>query len=174
MSDTEKSAIDGKEFADLMSKFSKAMKEHKEKFTDMTQLEFPLNISGVESKFKRPATTSPSIGPRVKCGDLVRIRPVQEEFKEKTFLGMYIGELPIDLYYEIEKENNKLHVRTYNNCAFYVFALHCMIFGCESWWAKIEGDEDIEKAITDEDIDNVWYVKAIRELAKMQSSEEKE
>jgi hypothetical protein len=49
-----------------------------------------------------------------------------------------------------------------NNPAIYVPELRKIIFGCGSWWSEIESPDEI-KDITDDDIENCWYVR----LAKM-------
>lgn len=40
-----------------------------------------------------------------------------------------------------------------------------VVFGCNSWWRLIESESQL-KTITDADIDNVWYVRALRALTE--------
>ena len=44
----------------------------------------------------------------------------------------------------------------------YVFELNKIVFGAESWWRKLNSPEDL-KAITDDDIENTWYVKLLKQ-----------
>jgi hypothetical protein len=47
------------------------------------------------------------------------------------------------------------------NPAMFVPELNRIVFGCESWWKVLNNKEDFSD-ITDADIENVWYVKALR------------
>jgi len=155
--------------ADFIGKFSKSLVQHKEKFITMEDIKFPIEVKDIKGYFERPKKGFMS---SAEMGALVRIRPCGEEYKDRTFLGIYIGDLPIDIVYEVEKEDGTLHVRTYNNCAFYVFELKKLIFGCESWWAELKDDADIDRMITDADIDNVPYVKVLKAMVATESEEE--
>ena len=50
-----------------------------------------------------------------------------------------------------------------HNPAIYVPELGKVIYGMESWWHAIKDEKEL-KDITDNDIDNVWYVKALKEV----------
>ena len=56
------------------------------------------------------------------------------------------------------------------NPAIYVFDLQRIIFGAESWWGIIENPEEL-KDITDDDINNIWYVKALKAMYKEEPKE---
>jgi hypothetical protein len=45
-----------------------------------------------------------------------------------------------------------------------------VVWGCGSWWGKIKSEDDL-KTITDEDINNVWYVKALNQLEEKNPAE---
>jgi hypothetical protein len=51
-----------------------------------------------------------------------------------------------------------------NNPAIFVFDLKKIVYGAESWWGMVESEDDL-RDITDSTIDNVWYVKAMKEMA---------
>jgi hypothetical protein len=51
------------------------------------------------------------------------------------------------------------------NPAIYVFETKEIVYGCESWWSPLESLDDLSD-ISDEDIDNVWYVKLLKEMQK--------
>ena len=38
-----------------------------------------------------------------------------------------------------------------------------VVYGCESWWHEIESIDEFKK-ITNEDIENTWYVKLLRAM----------
>ncbi len=84
-------------------------------------------------------------------GTFVSIRPCAEEYDNKTFLGVYIGALSV---------NNMTH-----NPCIWVPDLQEYIFGFESWWGEIETPEQLHD-ISDADIQNVWYVRALKQLAE--------
>lgn len=100
------------------------------------------------------------LGP--KPGALVKIRPVSDNEEKKTYLGIYLGELPIRLSFAFNKDLGALRVRLgRRNPAILVPELERIVFGIESWWSEVKHAGELP-AITDEMIDNVPYVKAMR------------
>jgi hypothetical protein len=97
-------------------------------------------------------------------GDWVAVRPCNEKYKDKTFLGILLGELPVTCGCSYDKEK-ALEFYLHMNPAIYVPEIKEIIFGCGSWWHKLDNPEDL-KQITKKDINDVWYVKALKELAK--------
>jgi hypothetical protein len=106
-------------------------------------------------------------------GKFVAIRPVADEFEGKTYLGLYLGEIAaLGPTFRYNKESQELEVsHSGYNPAIYVFDLQQIIFGYESWWGIIKSEDQL-KQITDADIENVWYVKALKQIDEM-SKEEK-
>lgn len=96
-------------------------------------------------------------------GSLVAVRPCGEEYGDKTYLGIYLGELPIQILTSYDPHIGVLTNSTMDNPGIYVPELKKIVYGCGSWWNEIESEEDL-KNITDEDIENTWYVKAYREM----------
>lgn len=97
-----------------------------------------------------------------KRGALVAIRPVAQEYGNKTYLGFYIGDMPLSSVIGISKEAIQLSWSQYNP-AIFVPELGKVIYGCESWWGEIKDENDFKK-ITDETISDQWYVKMYRKL----------
>lgn len=99
----------------------------------------------------------------MEIGTLVSIRPVGEEYEEKSFLGLYLGDLPYSFTMSgIATEKGKdLEIHSMHNPAFFVPDIKQVIFGYESWWGEIDSPEKLRQ-ISSEDIENVWYVKALR------------
>lgn len=90
---------------------------------------------------------------------LVKIRPCAEQYDNKTFLGLYLGEIALSVSIGIEE--NKIHCNfASHNPAIYIPEIGKIIYGCESWWGAIKNPEEL-KNISDKDIQNVWYVKAM-------------
>ena len=79
---------------------------------------------------------------------------------------MYLGELPISTHISHNSDTKELNVSFSNNPAIFVFELNTIIYGCESFWGIIESEDDL-KEITDDDIDNVWYIKALKSIEKI-------
>ena len=118
-------------------------------------IQFPLTIDGIEVE---------SIETRGTCiGSPVRVMPCAEKYKGKTFLGLYLGELPWCIHGSHNEEDNKLHIDTANNPAIYVFELQKIIYGFESYWNIIENPKQFVD-ITQEMIESQWYVRLLKEI----------
>lgn len=95
---------------------------------------------------------------------LVKIRPCGAEYEDKTFLGIYIGDVALSTSWKKKKDGNVEVGFCSHNPAIFVPALNKIIYGCESWWGEIKNPEDLTD-ITDKDIDSVWYVQALKAMA---------
>lgn len=96
-------------------------------------------------------------------GKFVRVVPCSPAYEGKTFLGLYIGDIALGIGCSHKEENVlEVYLGTYNP-AIFVFDLNKLIFGAESWWGEIETEDDL-KQITNQDIENVWYVKALKQI----------
>lgn len=96
------------------------------------------------------------------CGILVKVRPCGKEYENKTYLGFLLGDLPLSVSPSYNPNTNLLTISTYNNPAIFIPELRKIVFGCESWWSRIENEKDLSE-ITDIDIENTWYVKLLKE-----------
>lgn len=121
-------------------------------------IEYPINVTEIEDKFQEWISRSRTLA-------LVKIRPCAKEYEGKTYVGILLGDLPISLCVRYDEESGKLSISPHQNPAIFVPELGKIIFGCESWWGRIK-DTDELKDITDEDIDNVWYVKLLKGMNK--------
>lgn len=99
------------------------------------------------------------------CGDQVKVRPCGKEYGDKTYFGILLGEIPLSISAGVDKEGNLNISRSMYNPAIFVPDLKKIIYGCGSWWGKIESEEELNKLITDETIENVWYVKILSSKA---------
>lgn len=103
----------------------------------------------------------------LRVGSYVRIRLCAKEYEGKTHLGIYLGELPISNGVLYNKESKELSISPHMNPAIYVPALKKIIYGYESWWTIIPDEEfGTDKEITDELINNQWYVQLLNAMAK--------
>lgn len=100
-----------------------------------------------------------------KPGTMVAVRPCGEEYKGKTFLGMYLCSAPTGVVGVQQGDKIVLTMIDYTNPAIYVPELDRIVWGYESWWGKIESEEKLRE-ITDADIQNVWYVRALKQLTE--------
>lgn len=121
-------------------------------------IEYPLEVSKINKNNNKGSYRDGQIG------KFVMIRPCGEEYEGKTFLGLYLGELPIDSNISHNPDTKELNISFLNNPAIFVFDLNKIIYGMESWWGVISNELDF-KQITDIDIENVWYVKALKQLS---------
>lgn len=99
-----------------------------------------------------------------KVGEMVLIRPCAPEYGRKTFIGFYLGEIATGANMGIKEEKVMVEFSGHNP-AIFVPELGKIIYGFESWWGPIESEEDFKK-ITDEDIQNVWYVKLLKLMSE--------
>ena len=88
---------------------------------------------------------------------LVSIKPCGED---KTYIGIYLGDFAKSTSMQIEKDKIQVEFSQYNP-AIYVPELKKVIYGYQSWWHEIESVDEFKK-ITNEDIENTWYVKLLR------------
>ncbi len=101
-----------------------------------------------------------------KCGDWVSIRVCDDETK-KSRLGVYIGEIAVGVHAGLVKHDDGSHILecglSMHSPSIFVPSLNRVVFGHESWWGKVEGPDKLRE-ITDEVIDGVWYVQALKAL----------
>lgn len=127
-------------------------------------IEYPIEVSGI--KFDGEAIPLRG-GISARIGSFVKIRPCAEEYGDKTYLGLYLGDMTVSHSVFYDKESKELTFSNgMSNPAIFVFDLNKTIFGFESWWGLIKSEEELQE-ITDGDIENVWYVKALKQLAEM-------
>lgn len=129
-----------------------------EKF-DSRYIEYPLTIEGIESE------TIDTTGIGHECGCLVEIKPCGEEYADKSYLGIYIGDLPIQITSSFDPTTKVLKNSTMNNPAIFVPELRKIVYGCESWWREIKSLEDF-KGISEEEIENTWYVQLLKAMGE--------
>lgn len=115
-------------------------------------IEYPLTINGLDIKEPKPWNVHPG---------LCRVRIAGEK---KTYLGIYIGEMPRYTLPSFNEESGMLKISTSCNPMIYIPQLERAVFGDESWWSRIEDGEDISD-ITDDDIKGQWYMRILQEAA---------
>jgi hypothetical protein len=99
---------------------------------------------------------------RKTVGRFVAVRPCNDE--KKTYLGIYLGDIALQASARFHAQTGVLEVsHAFHNPAIWVPDLKRIVFGCESWWGVLGKPEDLVQ-ITDKDIDNVWYVQAMKSL----------
>lgn len=99
-------------------------------------------------------------------GDFVSVRPCDEECEGKTYLGVFLGNLALSMSIGYDAKTMTLFPQhTMHNPAMWVPELKRIVMGCGSWWGEIKNPEDL-KNITNQDIENVWYVQALNALSK--------
>lgn len=104
------------------------------------------------------------------CGDMVSVRPVAPEHEGRTFLGLLLGEIAQGVSIGQRKSDGMLVTDMGgHNPAIFVPDLSTIIFGNASWWGRIRNADDLRQ-ITDEDIGNVWYVRALRQIEEIQAA----
>lgn len=127
----------------------------------MRNIQFPIEVSGIklgngkviEDRFDE-------------AGTLVAVRPCGKEYQGKTYLGLHIGDVALGQVAKYNRETKEIEIDfSMHNPAIYIFALKKIVYGCESWWRKISDPSELRE-ITDEDIENTWYVQLLRQIEK--------
>jgi hypothetical protein len=124
-------------------------------------IEYPVHIYGITftGEFCQP-------GRRHKPGRLVRVRPCEAEFEGQTFLGLYLGDYARSVGCSRNAKTGILQVYlSGHNPTIWIPSRQRIVYGCNSWWGPLETEEQLV-AITNESIDGIWYVQAMKALLK--------
>lgn len=122
-------------------------------------IEYPITVQCIENK---EINTS---GLGHKCGCLCEIRPCGEEHQGKSYIGIYLGDLPIAIHTSFNDKTGILKNQTLNNPAIFVPELKKIIYGYESFWREIQSVEEFT-GISEEDISNTWYMRLLNDLGE--------
>lgn len=95
----------------------------------------------------------------------VAVRPCDAELNGRTFLGFLLGDMALSVSVRYDRESGVMSI-SYgsHNPAIWVPDLGRIVYGCGSWWGEIKSAGDLRQ-ITDADIDNIWYVRAMKDVA---------
>jgi len=163
MEDEEKVDEDKKEMANFLEGLAKHMEDNKHIKVN-EQIKCPIEIDKLNIGRERKGFQT------AKVGTMVKIRPCGEKYEDKTFLGIYLGDMQISVNVFYDSHEKSLTFAPHNNPAIYVPDLEEVIWGCGSWWSPIESEEQLGKDISDEDIQNVWYVKALKQISEIEKN----
>lgn len=98
---------------------------------------------------------------KIKCGTPVKVRPCADKYGDKTYFGILLGNIPLSIRTSIDKNETLTIKRGMYNPAIYIPELKDIVFGCGSWWGEIKSEDELKELITDETINNVWYVRLL-------------
>jgi hypothetical protein len=126
-------------------------------------MEFPITVKSVEWDEDIGNPVSPARLFGAKPGAWVSVRPVGDD---KTYLGVMVGDYCTPSL-KFNRETGVLTVTKslLGNPAMWVPDLARVVMGRESWWGEIKSADNLRR-ITDADIENVWYVRALKALAE--------
>ena len=125
-------------------------------------IEYPLTITAIEHP--KDEAIIPGLR-RNSVGSLVKVRPCGAKYQNKTYLGFYLGEADIGLIIVHHEDTGILNIDRHHNPAIFVPELKEIIYGNNSWWSIIKSEDEL-KEISDDTINNVWYVKALKAMEK--------
>lgn len=133
-------------------------------------MDFPITVKSIAAGENREPIRPPLFSN--KPGDFVKVRLAGDT---RTHLGIMIGDVALTFATSHNEETGELTLnRAMYNPGILVPALGRVVYGIESWWGRISSPDDL-KDITDADINNVWYVRALMVLeakAKKENSHE--
>lgn len=147
----------------------KELEEYMKQKAEAMRIKYPVEVSGIDFDVKIGVSSKSffgSLGSEKGPGTFVSIRSCKKEHGNKTRLGLLIGYVPIHAAVEYAKETKRLTFRVSgDNPAIFVFDLNEVVLGCESYWGAIENEKELRE-ITNNDIENVWYIKALKQLSE--------
>lgn len=139
-----------------IQKLSGVLKEFEDKHGELKPvlgtLPKPITVKVVDQR-KKPGRSEG-------VGNFVSVRPVGDE---KTYLGILLGDMEAFASTQYSAKSETLFVMHSTNPAIWVPDLNRVVRGYESWWSPIKSEEHLRE-ITNDDIDNIWYVKALKSL----------
>lgn len=101
---------------------------------------------------------------KYKCGTIVKVRPCREECKNKTYIGFLLGDIALTMMQRITSDHTLEIEHAFYNPAIFIPELKDIVYGCESWWQTVEDEKDLEGLITDDMINNTWYVQLLKQM----------
>jgi len=142
--------------SDLAGVFASFQDEHGEvqPVEGLSRGDEPITVA--EVKLQRAVDRSMTLP-----GTFVSVRPCDAD---KTYLGIYLGDLLTTPLVAHSAKSQTLFVNCHTNPAMWVPDLNKVIWGHGSWWGAIATEKDLRQ-ISDADIQDVWYVKAMKTLA---------
>lgn len=99
------------------------------------------------------------------CGTPVKLRSCKPEHGDKTYFGILLGDIPLEIHHQIDAAGNLTASRSMYNPAIFVPELGDIVFGAESFWGAIESASELDRLITDETIQNLWYIKMLKAMS---------
>lgn len=125
-------------------------------------IEYPISVTGIN--FESGEVWQEPTG-RVSVGDFVQVRPCDPECNNRTYLGIYLGDVALSVGHSYHIASGVLNTRIgYHNPAMYVPSLKRVVLGCGSWWKRISTPDEL-KSITDQDIAALPYVELLKAQA---------
>jgi len=136
--------------------FSSFMDEHGEvqPVEGLSRDEEPITVAEVKLQRAMSHSMTPP-------GTFVSVRPCDDK---KTYLGIYLGDLQTTPLVAHSTKSQTLFVNCRTNPAMWVPDLNKVVWGYGSWWGEVASEEELRQ-ISDADIDNVWYVKALKAIS---------
>lgn len=136
-------------------------------------MEYPITVKSITVKDDETLKEKHSLGGTGNCGDMVSVRPCDDEYKDKTFFGILLGTMALSISVEFDEKTGDLEIaKDFYNPAIFIPDLNTVVYGVESFWGLIESEEDL-KEITDADIESQPYMKALRQIQEREDAKEK-
>lgn len=148
-------------------RYAKTSIERLHRTCEMAAIEYPITVNEITYSDGDTLRQGRVMGG--KCGDMVKVRPCADRYENKTYLGILLGDLALTQMCSFKEKTGELKIsRVMYNPAMFVPDLNEVIYGCGSYWSRIESANQL-KDISDADIEGVWYVKALKQLETAES-----
>lgn len=154
---------DGRNYCAVGARTLGEMYENKTEI-DISQCE---NCENYKSKYIEYPLTIEKLNIRQPSAWGIQFKPVRVRLCEdnRTYFGILLGEFPWMTRASYSDDTGELEISTTTNPCILIPEINRVVFGAESWWGVIKPGEDISD-ITDDDIENVWYMKLLRSMDK--------
>lgn len=125
-------------------------------------LPFPFEVRGLSWRERSPAFEPWKATPEDPL-PWVSVRPVDARFGGKTLLGVRVGHVALSVMVSVSSDGFLVVGASHLNPLIYMPDALESVLGCGSWWGRIASPEAL-RAISDVDIQGVWYVRALDDL----------
>lgn len=158
----------------FLSDLAKHLEESKKTVKVGSEIEFPITVNKINYRVDHPIRME-STG--YKAGQMVAVRSCKEQHGDKTRLGILVGFISLEPFVSLKHPEGKpqegeLMISSHStNPVIFIPELNESVLGAESWWGAIKDEKELRQ-ITNDDIQNVWYVKALKQISEAKKARE--
>lgn len=112
-------------------------------------IQYPIAVQGINVLYNTEESES-----RLPIGTVVKVQPFADKYQNKTYTGIYLGELAMSVSVSYNEKTESLTVVDMPNSAIFVPALKKILWGAECRW---EIKDDTSRDPVDSGTESLWY-----------------